>query len=265
MVVGVSLLTAATALRAPADQPATATKHETTFTGTVVSVDPKENVLNVKEFLLSKRFNLGDACTYTFVGKASGAVADLRPGQKVAVSYENAHGVLVADRVVQKPLRHEGMVKAIGLDKQAITLHLRALDKTFQLADDCKVVLRGNRTGSLADVQPGNHVTVLYETPNGTPTARLIEQTSESFTGTLTAIDLSERTVKAKSTFDTKRFNLADGCAIVINGKTDGQMRDLKPGGRLTFSYDAVNGVNVVNRIAAGGVPSETVTASSTR
>jgi hypothetical protein len=91
---------------------------------------------------------------------------------------------------------------------------------------------------------------VTYETPNDIATARQIAQTSESFAGTLTAIDLDERTVKAKTLFDTKKFNLVDNCAIVINGKTDARLSDLKPEDKLVFSYDEINGVNVVNRIA---------------
>ena len=56
--------------------------------------------------------------------------------------------------------------------------------------------------------------------------------------------------MKAKSGFSSKKFNLADNCAIVINGKTDGRLGDLKPNDRLVFNYDEVNGINVVNRIA---------------
>jgi hypothetical protein len=49
---------------------------------------------------------------------------------------------------------------------------------------------------------------------------------------------------------DTKQFNLADNWAIMINGKPGGQLSDLKLGEELTFSYNDVNGVDVVNSIA---------------
>ena len=265
MAVGASVLTTLAAGKASADQATTATKPEKSYTGTVVSVDPKEHVLDVKWVVLSKKFNLGESCAYTFLGKGAGTAEDLRPGQKVRVSYQNAHGVLVADRVTQEAMRSEGTVKSVNLEKHTMTLHFRALDKTFRLADDCKVVLRDAKSGTLSDVQPGHHVTVTYETPNGTATARQIAQTSATFTGSLTAIDLSEKTVKAKATFGAKKFNLADGCTIVLNGKTDGQLRDLRPGEKLTFSCDDINGVNVVNRIADAETSSELMTAKSTR
>jgi Cu/Ag efflux protein CusF len=264
-VVCVSVLTTGAAFSASADQAsadkAAATKHEKTYTGMVVTVDPKEHMLDVKEFFLHKKFNLGDTCTYTFTGKGAGTVENLRPGEKVRISYQNVNGVLVANHVEQVPMRYEGTVKSIDRDSHTVTVHLRATDKTFQIGEDCKVVLHDNKSGTLSNVQPGDHVTVTYEIPNQMPTAREIAQTSTTFTGTLTAIDLSDKTVTAKAASGSKKFNLGDNCVIVINGKTDGQLRDLKPGDKLTFSYDEVDGINVANRIGGAETPSEAKTA----
>jgi Cu/Ag efflux protein CusF len=211
----------------------------------------------------SKQFNLGNNCTYTIVGQDRGALGDLRPGQRVTVGYQNAHGVLVADRVTQRPMRDEGMVKAIDPKAQTITLHLAVMDKKFQLPADCEVTLRGDKSGTVADIQPGNHVMVTYEVPNGKPTVREIAQTSIMFTGDLTAIDLDQKTMKAKAMFATKKFNVGDDCAVVVNGKPDGKLTDLRPGESLTFSYDEVNGVNVVNRIAPAGARKSSVASST--
>lgn len=251
LAVCVAVVTATTALRASADQPATAVRPENHYTGTVVLVDPKEHVLSVGRWMiLKKSFNLGDSCTYTLLEKNNAAAGDLRPGEKVRVSYQDANGVLIADRVEQQPMRLEGMVRSIDPATHTLTVRAHALDRTLQIANDCSVVLRNEKTGALNDIQVGNHVTVTYETPGNRLTARQIAQTSSAFTGTLTAIDLDERTVKAKSFLDTKKFNLADNCAIVINGKPSGKLDDLKPNERLVFSYDEINGVNVANRIA---------------
>jgi Cu/Ag efflux protein CusF len=80
--------------------------------------------------------------------------------------------VLVADRVAQQPMREEGMVKAIDPVANTLTLHLGVVDKTFQLPTDSGVTLRGDKPGTVADIQTGNHVTMTYEVPNGKPTAR---------------------------------------------------------------------------------------------
>jgi Cu/Ag efflux protein CusF len=124
------------------------------------------------------------------------------------------------------------------------------MDKQFQLPANCEVTLRGDKSGTIADIQPGNHVMITYEVPNGKPTARRITQTSATFTGDLKAIDLDQKTIKARAMFATRKFNVGDDCAILVNGKPDGKLTDLRPGESLTFSYDEVNGVNIVNRIA---------------
>lgn len=246
LAVCVSALTLATFPLSAAEQAGP----DKTYTGTVTSVNPNERMLHVQGLMMSKDFNLGDSCAFMLPDKSSGTMSDLRPGEKITVNYQDAHGVLVADRVQQEPMSYEGFVKSIDPNAHTMTLHLRAENKTFALPDDCKIVLRNERSGAIADIQPGNYVTVTYETPNDQLVARQIAQTSEKFIGTVTAIDLNQKTVKAKATFETKKFNIADNCIIVLNGQLNGQLSDLKPNEKLVFNYDEVNGVNVVNRIA---------------
>ena len=253
--VGALVLSLTPALAALADQPTAAAKPEKNYTGTVNSVDPKERTLKLHGFLLSKKFNLGDHCAFALWNKPAGAIGDLRPGEKVTVAYQDAHGVLVADSVKQLPMTCEGMVKSIDPAAHLLKLQTRPLDRQVQIPDDCAIVLRGNKAGSLADIAVGSHVTVTYEKPNDKLTARQIAQTSALFTGSLTAVDLTEQTVKAKAMFGAKKFHLADNCAVVINGRTDGKLGDLKLGDRFAFSYDDVNGVNIVNRIGTAPPP----------
>lgn len=234
-----------------ADEQTAPARPESTYTGMVVSVDPQSHVLTVKGWVFSKKsFNLGENCAYELPGKTPATIGDLRSGQKVTVTYQDAQGVLIADRVEQKPLQMEGMVTAIDAGQRKLTL---GSGRHVEIGNDCKVVLRNSKTGSFSDIQVGNHVTVTYEKPGDVLVAREIAQTSQVFTGALTAIDLEERTVKAKSTFAAKKFFLADNCAIVINGKTDGKLAGLKINDQLNFSYDEINGINVVNRIAPAG------------
>jgi hypothetical protein len=225
------------------------------YTGTVASVDAKEHTLVLEGFFTSKTFNLGDNCNYTFADKGAGAIGDLHSGQRVEVAYQEMHNVFVADRVTQEPMSYEGTVKACDPIQRTIVLHARGRDRTLPVATDCKVILHGDKSGSLTDIQVGDYVTVTYETPDDKPIARKIAQTSETYTGTLTAIDIDAKTVKAKSLFDEKKFNLGDNCAIVIDGKINGRLSDLKPNDKLVFSYDEINGVNVANRIALVGRP----------
>jgi hypothetical protein len=248
-----ALATAATGT-VSADQVASFATHDKKYTGTIVSVDAKGLSLAVKgPLFFRKTFNLGDACQYTLLGKDPATAADLRPGQRVRVRYQNAQGVLIADRVTQEPMKFVGRVQSLDPQKRTLIVRHRMLDKKFQVGSDCVVRLHDEKAGALTNVQPGEWVTVIFEEPGQVLTAREIDQTSLTFTGALTAIDLSERTVKAKGTFGTKKFSLADGCSIVVGGKLNSPLRDLKPGDQLTFNYDEVNGINIASRVAEAG------------
>lgn len=238
------------ATMASADDSAAPTKSEKHFAGMVSAVDSKERTLQAHAFLASKRFNLGDNCLITLPDKSSGSINDMRPGQKITVYYTDAQGVLVADRVEQHAMRQVGTIKSISTDTGTFVVHIGPGDKTYMLADNCRVVLRDNKSGRVTDLKPGQLVTVTFETPPGPPVARQIDQTSASYDGTLSAIDSSERTVKAQRLGGANVFHLADGCVIVANGKLDARLGDLRIGEKVTLNYDEVDGVKVVNRIA---------------
>ena len=233
------------------------------YTGMVVAVNPNEHTLDVKGLWMTKTFNLGDDCSYVQLDKPAGTMSDLRSGEKVTVTYVDAHGVRVANRVQQIAMTHEGTVKAIDPMAKTVTLHEGMTgDKTYRLPADCRVVLRNDHTGTLDAVKPGNYVTITYETPGGKAVARQIAQTSDTFVGEVTAIDLTDRTVKAKALFGSKKFSLGDNCTIILNGKMNAPLNDVRLGERLEFSYDDVNGINVANRIATAPAESETTSSS---
>ena len=261
---GAAILTMAT-LSSPADESSTAAAGpEKTYTGTVLAVHPNQQTMRVRGWFLSKDFNIGNSCEFALWGQPAGALTDLRPGEKVTVSYQASNGVWVADRVKEDLASKEGTVQAVNPTDHSITLRDHGMDKTFKIADDCAVVLRDNHSGFISDVQPGDLVTVIYDTPDGHATARQIAQTSATFTGTLTAIDLESKTLKVKSMFETKSFDVGSQCAIVLDGKMGGQLSNLRPDEPLVINYDDVNGVNIVNRIATAP-PAQTETTTSMR
>jgi len=234
-----------------------ATHKERTIKGVASRIDPVGKTVVVKGFWGAKRLNVADDCKVTMPDRPDADLADLRAGQELAIYYQTTEGVRVANRIVQKSLTFAGVVNAIDPTKHTLTLRHHALDKTFEIGDECKVVLRDERAGTLGDVQPGHRVKVTYELPNRRATARQIAQTSATYSGALTAIDLTDRTVKAKNLVGEKQFNLANNCTVVLNGKPGGRLSDLKLGDKLVFNYDDVNGVNVVNRIVTGDTTRE--------
>jgi Cu/Ag efflux protein CusF len=259
MAVYAAVLTATVAFRASADQPAMTASPDKNYTGTIASVNLEDHTINVKNWLFGEKFNLGANCTYMVLDGSTGVINDLAPGDKVAVSYESVNGVLVADRVNVQPIRCEGEVVSIDPTAHTMTVHSRGSDKTFIVAEACNVVLRDNKPGTLANIQTGDHVAVTFETPNDKPMAEAISQTSIEFEGTLTAVDLGDKTLKVKSLFGEKTFNVGDDCVIMANGNPSGQLSDLKLNDKIVCNYDEVNGVNVANRIAPAEAQSSTV------
>jgi Cu/Ag efflux protein CusF len=251
----------AVALTAAADQTPASSVREKQFTGKVDRVNIEEHTLTVSSMFRRRTFDLGSECAIMRWDNAAGAVNDLRPGQKVTVGYQNAHGVLAADRVAQEAMRSQGVVSAIDPAQRVLVLRHWDRSSKFVLADDCTVVMHDQKSGGLASIKPGDHVTVVYEAPSGPDVVRQIAQTSVSFTGSIVAIDLSHRTVSVDGAFGSKQFSLANDCSIVMDGTIDAPMMDLHPGQRLNINYDEVNGVNVANRIAPAGTAREAATA----
>ncbi|MGC9941851.1 MAG: hypothetical protein ABSE48_08440 [Verrucomicrobiota bacterium] len=250
LAIGVSMLTLA-------DIPVSASDSnsgsEQTYSGTVKEVNLNEHTFKVEgSMMLSKKFDMGATCTYSFLGNPHGTSEGLHAGQQVKVSYQTADGELAADRVEQQSLTYTGYVKAVDSKARTITVASGgfSMSKQFKFIDGCKVSLRGEKTGTFDDIQVGNYVTLTYETPSGLPTIQRISQSGEQFTGSLTAIDLDEKTLKAKSMFDSKSFHVGAHCVIVTKGKAGGKLSDLKPEDKLVFTFDQIDGVNVVNRIA---------------
>jgi Cu/Ag efflux protein CusF len=262
-----TLLTLGAALSLGSARPALADStasgaNEKTAKGVLRSIDQKEKTVELKSFWGTRKFNIGTDCKVTLQGKPDTSLAELRPGQKVQISYERVQGVLVAHQITQENVNFTGYVASIDPPKHTMTIRSHLLDKTFFIADDCKVLLR-DKAGAVPDIQPGNYVTVTFETPESVSTAHEIALASVTFKGAMTAIDMNDRTLKAKAMLTAKKFNLADDCQIVVGDKPGAKMSDLKLGDQLIISYDDQKGVNIVNRIEVAGTASENATTAA--
>ena len=162
---------------------AAASLPEKKYTGMISSIDSKEHVLVIRKDVFSKKeFNLGEDCHYTFLYTMlinnDGATGNLRCGEKVTITYQDAHGVLIADRIEQQPMQYAGIVKQIDPDKHTLTLRRHNIfGKQLDIAADCVTVLRDEKACALADIHPGDRVVVMYESPGCRPMAREITKT----------------------------------------------------------------------------------------
>lgn len=264
MSAGLSVLASTLALCAHADEKATVAGKEKQWKGTVLAIDAREKTLRGRGLLWAQTFNLADNCTFSN-GERNAKLDDFRPGQKVRVAYKDAGGVLVADRVVQEKLVDSGTVQEMDAKGRTLALKRTAGTKRFRIAEDCKVILKDDKPGALEGIQMGQRVAVVYEIPGDLPVARQIEQRGTVQTATLTAIDASNKSIKARHLMGEMKFNLADDCQIVVNGKSIGQLSDLRLGQKVTLTYDEVDGVKVLTHLAAAPEARVTETAKAVR
>jgi len=244
--------------------------NEKTWTGNLTAVNAQDKTFTGEHWLASKTFHLGENCALSTIDNKQASLSDLRPGIDVRVRYRDLEGVLVADRIAEKPLHYAGRIQAIDRNGRTIAMEEAPFYKpfraprTFHIATDCKMRLGNHESGTLAALQPGDRISILYERHNGKSVAYRIGDKSMTFKGRLEAIDMSSRTVKAKEMSTRKNFNLADHCQIVVNGKRIAHLKDLVLGHQYQFTYEKVNGVNVLDRIAPipGVKPSETASTS---
>ena len=62
---------------------------------------------------------------------------------------------------------------------------------------------------------------------------------------------------------DQKQFDIADHCRIILNGEKVGKLKELALGQEYRFTYEPVNGVNVLERVTSvqEAKPAETAAA----
>lgn len=221
------------------------------YKGTVTAIDAVEKTVTVKGFIFSKTFNASDACKVALEDKPEATLSDLRVGQKVEVHYQNAQGVLVAGEIDQHNLTLKGYITAIDPAKRTLAVKTSMSTREFAIGNDCSVILKDKRVGTLENLKVGHTVNVAYDPADDAWTAHKIVQKAETFVGTIQALDAGTRTVKARSFMSEKKFNLADGCRIVLPDKPDARLRDLRIGDKVEFSYEDANGVLVANRIGS--------------
>ncbi len=242
----------------PAFGEPSAAQTEKEFHGSITTVNAPENCLTVKGYFLTRNFNTAGTCEVSLQDKPMAALTDLRPGQKVDIRYDEDKGVLIARHIAQHDIIYSGHITAIDPATRKLTLKEGVLTRNLDIAPDCAVVLKDNKPGMLDSLQVGDAVHVVYEPVKGAHMASRIEQKSETFAGTIQAIDATTRTVKAKDFLTEKKFNLADDCSIVINGKPYGSLSDLRIGDEVTFNYQNADGVLVASRVSP--MPAATAT-----
>lgn len=228
---------------------------EAASSGAIAAVNPANRTMTLKQFLRSRTYNLPSNCAISIGNKHDVTLADLKPGMDVDVIYKKSDGVLIASQVTQEQKILTGSIKSLDGQAHKFALENKAITHDFKVADDCQFLVNDKAT-AWKDLKVGQRVTVHYVKENGAKFAERILNPHATLVGKLEAIDHVTDMVQARHLLQNKKFALAKDCKIVINGKADGQLRDLRIGQTVAIDYRDVNGVFIATRIA----PSETVT-----
>lgn len=235
----------------PAPAKAAATTKAAEFTGTISMVDGEERIVKVDKFLMDKTFNLAEKCTFAIGLDKESSLDQLKPDMEVVVTYQESDGVLVATHIAQRWYTHTGYIKAATPANREIVMERMGMSRKYKVNDNTRLTIH-NDSAKLSELKPGQKVTVTYTKEDDVWLAQKVEDTSETFTGTVEAIDAGANSIKVKSLINTRKFNLGEGCKIVLNGETNGKLKDLRIGQKVTIDYEEVKGVMVAARIELG-------------
>jgi hypothetical protein len=225
-----------------------------TFKGTATMVNEKERAVAVKELWGTRTFYLGEHCAVIMEDKPEATLKDLHPGHQLNVQYSMHSGVRVASRIEQKHPQFAGHITAVDAANQTFTAGKGRQRMTFTANSASRIIGGDDKSKAFTDLAIGHKVNVHYSTEAQLNIGHKIELLGLIFSGTVAAIDADARTLRAKHLLSDRTFKLAKDCQVVIDGKPDGKLSDLRLGDRLSFQYDDVDGVFVACRAAREGV-----------
>jgi Cu/Ag efflux protein CusF len=144
---------------------------------------------------------------------------------------------------------YKGNVTVVNQTEKMVTVKGLMFSKTFNVADNCKVAFEDKPEASLAELRPGQQVEIQFQNARGVLIADQITQKNLVFTGHITALDATQRTLIVKSRGSSKTFVLSGDCAVVLRKDKAASLENLKIGQTIQVVYESSNGSTLARRI----------------
>ncbi|HUC86590.1 MAG TPA: hypothetical protein VL970_15445 [Candidatus Acidoferrales bacterium] len=105
---------------------------------------------------------------------------------------------------------------------------------------------------TLADLRPGQSVTISYQSSHGVRVAGHIRQNSMRVEGVVAAINpnTGEVTLKRHGLEMSKTLRIARNCQVALNGNRGGKLVDIHPGDTVAITYETPNGLPTAEQIS---------------
>ncbi len=178
-------------------------------------------------------------------------LADLLPSDRVVVDHEGTKNARKATSLsVARVVPLEGFVRAIDSVKRELTIALGADDKAalevWPLAPECEITINGERVidgelVKLADVKPGNEVTIQHDTR----VTQIAVQVTFRRSGVIQLVNADKGTfaILCQGQDHPATHSLTKDCKISL-GNEPVQLVDLQRGDEATISFDSVDSDN---------------------
>jgi len=151
------------------------------MTGEVVSVDVANKAVIIKGSKGEAAFTVDDQ-TRIMVGKQAKTLSDLKPGDRVQITYTTVN---VAQKIVNltgarrkapgkaNVLQTTGKVVSVDSATRTVTITTKRGSMTFTVDDETKIVI-GKKGKTLEDLKPGDTLKVTYNEAAGKNVAQRI-------------------------------------------------------------------------------------------
>lgn len=135
--------------------------------GTITAIDADSRAIKVGQGMWAKQFTAPEDCVFEFHKGSTGAISDLRLGQRVTVTYGQTGETLTAYRVLEPSEMFAGTLSAVDATERTIRVKYLLGEKRFRLADDCHVLVGDTLKEDLAGLQLGQKISLDYQEANG--------------------------------------------------------------------------------------------------
>jgi Cu/Ag efflux protein CusF len=219
------------------------------YSGTLESVNAKDNSITLKRAFFKRTFNLGGSCNVIIDGKPHGDAGELRLGEWTTVAYQKVNAVPVASQVAQSLSSATGNILVVDAKAGTLKLDAGMMTRSFVLNEETLVRTRDHDKAKIDDLKPGERVTIAWARRSGKDVARRIDQTGATFSGRVEALDLTARTLRLKAMLSGKKFRLGGDCVVIVD-RQKGSLDDIDVGRPATVSYEEADGVLIAYRIS---------------
>lgn len=149
--------------------------------------------------------------------------------------------------------RHEktwrGTLTEVNPQNHTIKCERWMVTEAFRVGDHCVVSAVDKRDAALSDLHPGEKVEIQYQNAEGVRVAERIAERELCYVGRVRYVDRKDRIVTIENKAFHKTFSFAGDCEVVRSDGKRGTIDDVRPGFKVTVTYETPGGAPIAYRV----------------